>query len=83
MYTPALAPALSPAPATPRPARSKLCRDPCLAYINSTLVGKSNRACYDTISKGKQCFRYSLGHKYIEIKSSKAYKLAQKLVSTL
>ncbi len=83
MYTPALAPALSPAPATPRPACSKLRQDSCLAYVNSTLAGKSNKAYYDTVSKGKQYFQYSSGHKYIEIKSSKARKLARKLVSAL
>ena len=49
---------------------------PCLAYTNSTLASKSDGACYNTISKEKRCFRYSSRHKYIEIKSSKARKLA-------
>ncbi len=74
---PALALVLAPAPrSSSRPARAELCTTPCLAYINSTLASKSNRACYNTISKGKRCFRYSSRYKYVEIKSSKARKLA-------
>ncbi len=74
---PALAPALAPAPrASSRTAYVELCTTPCLAYANSALASKSDGAYYNTISKEKRCFRYSSRHKYVEIESSEARKLA-------
>ncbi len=78
--TPAPALALVPAPApraSSRPARAELCTTPCLAYTNSVLASKSDKACHNTISKEKRCFRCSSRHKYVEIESSEARKLAR------